>query len=601
MRRPVGSWGVTGRSSGGSPSPRHAARGPQPLQRLPSGFADIRRSGLRPGAAPTGGGPAEAQLGRVARGGSANLLGAIVMAVCLMGLTVVITRVLSPEDAGVFFSATSLFVLATAVGQLGTNTGLVYFLSRARANGTLHQARRYGVIAMRPVVITAVVMGAALFALAPQLSALINPEHVDQSTSYLRALAFFIPLVGVENVALAATRGLGSMRANVLVEQLGRPVLQLALVIGLLAITDGRWVALAWVAAYLPAAVVAAVWWRRAAEGSSGRRPGDRSGRPAGRSVQALRRDFWRFSGPRALASVGQSAMQRFDIVLVGALAGASAAAVYTAATRFVVAGQMGSRAISLAVQPRLGYALGRGDVAGAQRYYLIGTAWLMLVTWPLYLTFVVWGDQILTVFGSGYSAGQGVLLLLSMTMLLAMACGMVDMVLNMAGRSLWSLANIMLAAGVQFGLDVLLIPSFGVLGAAIGWSAALVVANLVPLVQIGVTIGLRPWGRPTLLAAVCASGSYGAVSAAVRHIGGSSWAVLVLALIISTIGYAATVWALRRPLELMALQGALRLRRGRSAGSPTQRPPDRGASGAGQRQRSGSPSRSSSRASYGA
>ena len=40
---------------------------------------------------------------------------------------------MSRADAGVFFSTTSLFLVATTLGQLGTDLGLVYFLSRSRA------------------------------------------------------------------------------------------------------------------------------------------------------------------------------------------------------------------------------------------------------------------------------------------------------------------------------------------------------------------------------------------------------------------------------------------------------------------------------------
>ena len=62
--------------------------------------------------------------------------------------------------------------------------------------------------------------------------------------------------------------------------------------------------------------------------------------------------------------------------------------------------------------------------------------------------------------------------MVLAAAMLVATGCGMVDMVLTMAGRTSWNLGNVLLALGVNVGLDLLLIPEHGVLGAAIGLAA---------------------------------------------------------------------------------------------------------------------------------
>ena len=73
-------------------------------------------------------------------------------------------------------------------------------------------------------------------------------------------------------------------------------------------------------------------------------------------------------------------------------------------------------------------------------------------------------------------------------------------MVLVTAGRSSWSLINGLLAVVVNVGLDVLLIPRYGITGAAIGWSAAIVVTNLMPLAQLAATVRLHPFGRGTFI-----------------------------------------------------------------------------------------------------
>ena len=509
------------------------------------------------------GSPAPAsRLGGVARGSTANLLGAVVSAGATLGLTVVVTQGLPQDSAGVFFSATSLFLVASAVGQLGTNVGLVYFLSRARSLGQAGARRPLFLTAARPVLVVAFAMTVALFLFARDVSEVINPDHVSRSAAYLRGTALFIPLAALENVTLAGTRGLGSMRANVITEQLTRPALQLLLVLLSVSLLGGRDLGLAWAVAYLPAALLAVHYWRRLGARTDRRGTTTAPTDDVNAAVPSSG-TFWRFTAPRAAAGIAQVAMQRLDIVLVAAMAGAVPAAIYTASTRFLVLGQMGQRAISLAVQPRLGEALAVGDLAHAKQLYRVSTSWLMLITWPMYLMFALFGERLLGLFGSGYSAGHAVLLLLSLTMLLATGCGMVDMVLVMAGRSSWSLANLGLSLGVQMGVDVWLIPSHGILGAAVGWAAGIVAANVVPMVQVAWAVRLHPFGRSTIVTVAVVAACFGVVPGIVRLLLGNTWWGLLATSVLGGGAYLAALWRLRHLLDLTALAG---VRRGRRA-----------------------------------
>ena len=69
--------------------------------------------------------------------------------------------------------------------------------------------------------------------------------------------------------------------------------------------------------------------------------------------------------------------------------------------------------------------------------------------------------------------------------MLVATACGSVDAVLLMSGRSLLSLGNAVLTLAVNVGLDLVLIPRLGILGAATGWAISIALRNVLALIQI--------------------------------------------------------------------------------------------------------------------
>ena len=232
----------------------------------------------------------------------------------------------------------------------------------------------------------------------------------------------------------------------------------------------------------------------------------------------------------------------------------------YTAATRFLVAGQLGNTAISMAAQPRFTELFAVGDRRSANVIYQVTTAWLVLLTWPLYLLAIVYGPEVLSVFGHSYQAGRLVMLILGLTMLLATACGQVDMVLITTGRSSWSLVNGLAAVVVNVGLDLVLIPRYGITGAAIGWAVAIIVTNLMPMAQLASSIHLNPFGRGTILAAGLSALSFCAIPFAVRAALGPSAAASAGAVLAGCVVQAAGLWWFRDTLRLAALPGVSRL-----------------------------------------
>lgn len=486
-------------------------------------------------------------LGRVARGSVLNLAGAAIAASSGFALTVMLTQALSRPAAGVFFSATALFLLATSLGQLGTSTGLVYFISRARAQGRGYLAADLMRVALKPVLGVALLMGAVLFGLARPIANVMGPGHASEFVDYLRVLAVFLPFAALANLSLSGTRGLGTMRPTALLDQMSRTLMQLVLVGIAVVLSKQHIVVWAWSAPYLVLAMAAWLAWRRRTTGK--RRP------DAVTPESGLAGQFWRFTGPRAISSVAQVAMQRFDIILVGAIAGVTQAAVYAAASRFLALGQLAGGAISQAVQPHLGTALTHQDRAEVRTLYTTSTGWLIALTWPLYLTFIVFASSILRIFGDGYAEGSRALIVLSCSMLVATGCGMVDMVLLMAGRSSWNLYNVLAAFVTNLAIDLWLIPPLGILGAAIGWALAILVANLLPLVEVATSTRVHPFGRSTWIAMTSSVMCFFFVPVVTTLVVGRSWAGLVTALVLGAVSYALCLWRFRGTLGLAALK----------------------------------------------
>jgi O-antigen/teichoic acid export membrane protein len=465
------------------------------------------------------------ELRGTARGGLANLLGAAVSGAGGLAITWLAAVALSPAEAGAFFAATSVFLLAGGLARLGTPTGLVYWVARLRKNG------REGAIGS---VLRLGLWPAAIASMATALGLLLAAPMFDRP-DLVRLIAVFLPASVAMEALLAATRGYRLMGPSVVIDKLGRTVAQL---IGLGAIAlagtaSAVTITFAWALPYLPAALAAGWYLLRR----------HRASRPdPGFPDRVSARAFWGFTAPRAAAGVAHLGLQRLDIIMVAALAGLGPAAVYTVATRFVIVGQMASGAVGQSVQPRAAAAMAAGEPASAQSLYQASTAWIVGLTWPVYLAVGLLADWYLRLFGAGYATDEArlVVWILVPAMMVSSACGVVDSMLSMAGKTSWQLIDVSVALAVNIGLNLALIPAMGVVGAAIAWAAAVLVNNVVPLAQLWRTYGLHPFGSLTRRTLLASGLGFGAVPLAAAPFGpwwtlaalaaaGLAWAAVLL------------------------------------------------------------------------
>ena len=493
----------------------------------------------------------------LARRGLLSLGGAGVSAVANLLLIVIVARAVDKETAGYLFSTTSLFIVVESLCALGTATGLVYFIARHRALGESQLVRPLLRTALWPVLSVSVVAAVLMFVLAPHVGGLLGTS-ADEAVLFLRILAPFVVFAVLCDVLIAATQGFQVMRPTVVLEKIGRPLLQL-LLLGVALLVGLSWtLPVAWMGPYVVELVLvfaALHGLLRRDDRTEARREAASTG---AQPTPVDRRTFWLYTAPRGLAAAAQLTLQRLDIVLVAAFLGAAPAAVYTAATRFVVLGQLGSQAVSLAVQPKFSELMAHQDVVRTRQVYRTTTAWVVAVTWPVHLVVAMLSPVLMRLFGHGYGDGRSVMVILAMAMLVATGCGMVTMLLLMSGRSRENLLNVVVALVSNLVLNVLLIPRMGIEGAAVAWAVAIVLSNLLPLYQIHRAYGLNPFGRATFRVAVLCVGCFVGLPGLAWLLSGATVTVIG-AVVVAGLLYAVGLYLLRRVLQLDDLIGTVR------------------------------------------
>jgi O-antigen/teichoic acid export membrane protein len=506
------------------------------------------------------------ELRQLARGGTLNLFGFIVSGVFAFVLAIVVTRLEGARGAGVFFAAVAVFTIVSNIAELGADTGAVRYVARLQELGRGGELVRLVTIAIVPAAAISAIAGLATVIWAQPLANVLSRTDPHDVAAYLRILGWFIPLATVATVALAATRGFGSMRPFVLIQAIATPALKPVLV--WLAGVTGLGVtglALGWSIPEALACAAAGVVLARLVGRARERAPRSTSG-----TVRGLVREFWSFSAPRGVAAAFQITIIWFDLLLLSHFRAASEVGIYGAASRAVTIGTFALQAIRLAIAPQISRLLARDGRAGAQAVYQTATWWLIAVSWPLFIAFAIFGPTLLDVFGSGFDAGATALAILSIAMLVNLGTGNVTVVLLMGGKSSWNLLNTAVALGLNVGLNLVLIPRYGMEGAAIAWAVSIIVDNLMALAEVWIFLGMRPFGRGYAPAAVAALGCIGGIGLAIRALLGPTDAGLAVFVLVAVPVYLVVLWRLRATLRLDALFGAFgsaRARPGRGAG----------------------------------
>lgn len=533
----------------------------------------------------------------MARGSLINLSAMVSGAVLTFVLTVLVSRWLRPSGAGAFFELIALFTIAFTIAELGANTGLMRWISRARAVGGLKQVRRLMPIALFPVALIGTAGGAAIWMAAPDLARVfLRGLAHGGGTVDIRIVAPLVPLGALSVCLTDGARGFGRTWPFLAIEGLGKPVGRIALVVFALVVGLGLHGAIvAWsipVAAGLVAGslIFTAILrsevprmvrpqpprtrqgglpgylllpWRRAAPHPSRRHKGKHRG-SAGSAQgprESLAVEFWRFTAPRACQGTFQVIILWLDILLVGALVSRHAAGVYAAVSKLAMVGTFALEGTRLAISPQVSGLLARGEHRSTAALYQTTTRWLMLAAWPMYLVFAVFPSVVLGIFGSRYSGGAAALAVLSLAMLVNLGTGNVTVVLLMGGKSSWGAINTGAALIVNIGLNLLLIPRLGIFGAAIAWGASIAVDNVAAMAELKWVLGLEIFGRGYGLALAVPVGCFGVSGLVARALLGQTLQALAVTLAVGVAAFVTTLYIARRPLQLATVAAALRPR----------------------------------------
>lgn len=391
-----------------------------------------------------------------------------------LGLYILAARALGPHQAGLFFICLTWIGLASTIARLGFDKAMTRHIAGELAIGQGLAARH------------ALLSGLGWTTLGGGLAALVTWAVAEPAARHLfsafdlveplhLAALVIIPQTAALSVG-AALAGFNRGIASQLVMNAIWPLLTLAALLAGVTSLDGVLIALG--LSLLASSLLGLVWIAR--ERSS------LQDQPRDRAVAEPLPTLWRTALPLLAVETVQVALNSLPVLALGAFAEAATVGAFSVANRISMLIWVVIISIGTIVSPAFAAHHRRGEWAALRRANRLARLAVAAASLPAVLLMLVVPGPLLSLVGSGFDAAAGALVILSLGQFVNGVLSCQDVMLAMTGHGalLRRLNLLQLAVGLVLGS--ILIPAFGMTGAAI--------VGAVTLAQgaIGTTLAVR-------------------------------------------------------------------------------------------------------------
>jgi len=433
---------------------------------------------------------------RLAGGAGISFFGKLSGRLVQIVVQVTFARLLEMDDFGRFALGMTMVRMVGLIAPLGLLRGAVVFGARywmrdpARFKGVVLETA--GLAALSGTICAVAIAG-----YAGDFPALF-PHNAMPPPQVLRAFAWIIPLFALLLVVTELTRVSQRMQFGTLAQDIVQPVVALA-AFAALYVTGARLGAAvgATAVSYACSCAVAVFFlWRLFPESLRAQIP-----------VQWNLKEILAFMGPTSLGVIAGVCCAMLDRMIVGAYRPPQDMALYQAASQVSVASTIILGSFTSIFGPMAARSFAAGDHLALQKLVRTSTNWGLYLALPLFAFLVVMPGTILGVtFGNSYAPAATALVVLATGQLINVGAGSVSVLLVISGNQTRWMALAVAATVVNAVTGLLLVASWGIVGAAVGNLLANLVLFGGGTLVIRSRLQLWPYERRTLKLALSAA-----------------------------------------------------------------------------------------------
>lgn len=421
----------------------------------------------------------DAQLTEILRGAGTALALKVLALGLAFGSSVMVTRLLGANGAGLFFLTVTLVTVAATIGRVGLDATLVRYVAAAAASKDWPSVAGARLRGLTVSLLAAGILSAVLAVAAPALAGGVFGK--PELTVLLQYAALAVGPLALLTLQANALKGLKQVRDHVLILSACVPLVQLLL----LPFVVPRWGVLGAVLSFVVATVLTlliALWrWRRVTAPYRQERPSFDTGR--------LLRTSWPLLG----VSVTQLVIAWSPMLILGRWAEAQEIGAFSVASRTAMLTSLVLTAVSSIAAPNFAAMHNKGDLPGLIRVARHSTRLMLLAATPVAAVFVFIPETIMGVFGKDFVSGATMLTIMTLGQFVSVASGSVSQLLSMTGHERLLRRAYIGAAVLGVVLSFVLIPSHGGLGAAVAAACSVAAVNVFASRYVHRVLGMAP------------------------------------------------------------------------------------------------------------
>ena len=392
-----------------------------------------------------------------------------------------LARWVGPEYLGIYSMANAIMLISEVLSKMGMETGVMRFVSRLdpeRDNDKISE------------IIASAIKMCALFSLFFMIVLISCSSYIvsnilsEQSlmVSVLIVFAISIPFNASTLVAAAATQGYKKLKYKSIVTQFINPTILLVSMI------ICYWFISAESALMFPmliTGIVGCIAMFQPLKYLSGIR-----------RQQIIKTkfnyDLLKFSYPFMFVIILQTFMHWMDILMLGYFTNASTVGLYHPAAR--TAGLLQALLMSFIsiYAPMISQFHSEKNILKMNQTYKMVSRWLLVFSIPISIMFILFPENILSLFGKEYISSSNVLIILTIATLLQAIFGAASPTLGMSGFTRLILINTSIAFILNLGLNYTLIPLYGINGAAYATLITLTIIGCIRVAQVRIFLKMN-------------------------------------------------------------------------------------------------------------
>lgn len=413
-----------------------------------------------------------------------NFSGSLVGMLLNYALLMIITRFLGPEEYGTFVLAQSIINVSLIFVLFGTPKALDRFIPFYNAAGEQGKIKTliYGILKL--ALILSLSVGVICFIGSGFLSRFLfkNPSL----PSVLQIMALSLPMLAFLQIVSSAFIGFKELRYQVYIRQLALPLLKVGF--GVTVFILG-YKLLGWTWAYVFSLVgssVLAFWFFK-------RRISCMLSKVNKKAISF--REIVSYSWPLSVNNIILIFLGQVGFLFLGYFRPSAEIGVYRIYIYLVSFLGLVLSSFAQIYKPVISELISKGKLEEVGRIYKRVSKWIFLINSLGFLVTVLFGPPIIKIlFTKSYLVAPTALLILAAGSFLNSSFGPEGMTIEAFGNTKLSMLNAVIMLGINLALSYLLIPQYGIIGAAIATASSVTFGGLAGVIEIYLLYHLQPY-----------------------------------------------------------------------------------------------------------